>query len=107
MNRYIYPISGVIIESLADIVLKFYVQTKNYNYLYLGIFGYALTGFFFAKLLTIHNLGTSNIMWHVSHFIFLTLISILYFKEKYTYKELMSILFGFLSLYFASHKHHH
>ena len=106
MNRYIYPIIGVIIESLSDIILKFYVETKNYNYLYLGTFGYALTGILFSKLLTMHNLATSNIIWHVSHFIFLTLISILYFKEKYTHKELIAILLGFLSLYFASHKHH-
>ncbi len=106
MNKYIYPIVGVLIECIADVILKFHVKTKNMNYLYLGMIGYALTGYFFAKLLTMHNLGTSNIIWHVVHFIFLTLISILYFKEKYTHKEIIAILFGFLSLYFASHKHH-
>jgi|TARA_Y100000992_G_scaffold266360_1_gene204235 multidrug transporter EmrE-like cation transporter len=106
MNKYILPLTGVLIETLSDVVLKFYVKNKKITYLYLGIMGYALTGFFFAKLLTMHKLATSNVIWHVSHFILLLLISVLYFKEKYTYKDGLSIGFGMLSLYFASHKHH-
>ena len=106
MYKYLFPFLGVLIESLSDVILKFYVQSKNVKYLYLGIFGYAVTGLFFAKLLQLHNLATSNILWHVSHFIILSIISVLYFKEKYTKKDVLSIFFGLLSLYFASHKHH-
>ena len=106
MYKYLFPFLGVLIETFSDVLLKFYIQSKKTKYLYLGIFGYTLTGLFFVKLLELHNLGTSNVIWHVTHFIFLFIISLLYFKEKYTNKELLGIFFGFLSLYFASHKHH-
>ena len=29
MNKYIYPIVGVVIECIADLILKFYVKTKK------------------------------------------------------------------------------
>ena len=29
MNKYILPLTGVLIETLSDVVLKFYVKNKN------------------------------------------------------------------------------
>lgn len=106
MYKYLFPLIGVVIESMSDVLLKSYVQNNNINFLYLGILGYSLTAIFFVKLLKIHNLGTSNMLWHISHFIILFLISVFYFKEKYNKNDMLALMFGALSLYFASHKHH-
>lgn len=106
MYKYLYPLIGVSIESLSQLILKLHSQTNNIYYLYIGVIGYAIAGLFFAKLLQHYNLGSSNILWHTLHFIILFAISVLYFKEKYSRNDIIGLIFGLLSLYFISNKHH-
>ena len=108
-NYYYYLIAliGTLIESSSDIAFKKFVNTNNKLYMFAGLIGYVLTGFAFMQLLYLHNLGTSNIIWHVIHFIILSLTSIFYFNEKYNFTDLIGIAFGILSFIILSRKHHH
>ena len=110
MNNYYYyliAVIGTLIESSSDIAFKTFVTTNEKIYVVAGIVGYILTGLTFMQLLYIHNLATSNIIWHVIHFTILSLVSIFYFKEKYTTRDLIGIAFGIVSFVLLSHKHHH
>ena len=51
MYKYLFPLIGVVIESMSDVLLKSYVQNNNINFLYLGILGYSLTAIFLSNYL--------------------------------------------------------
>lgn len=107
MRNYAIPFVGVLIETGADVLLRIYIKNNNFMYLYSGIILYGLSGLFFVNLLRMHNFGTSNILWHITHFFILFFISLFYFKEKYSKKELLGLVFGLLSLYlFSTSKNH-
>ena len=109
MNNYYYLIAvfGTLIESISDIAFKTFVTTNENVYLLAGVVGYILTGLTFMNLLYIHNLATSNIIWHVIHFTILSLFSIFYFKETYTHQDIIGIGFGLISFILLSHRHNH
>ena len=105
--HYLFALLGTGVEAASDITLKQYVTNRNYLYLIAGLFGYVISGFSFMKLLEYHDLVSSNIMWHVVHFMILAAFSIFYFKETYTYRDLLGILFGIISFLLLATNHKH
>ena len=105
--HYLFALLGTAIEAASDITLKKYVTNRNYLYLIAGLLGYAISGYSFMKLLEYHDLVSSNIMWHVVHFMILAVVSIFYFKETYTYRDMLGILFGIVSFLLLATKHKH
>lgn len=109
MQLYLFAILGTIIESFSDTILKIYTKNNKILFLITGLLGYAITGLMFTQLLKYHDLAKSNIIWHIIHFIILFLVSVFYFNKKYTYLDLIGILFGIISFIFLSrngHSHH-
>lgn len=97
MNSFYYYfilITLIISESSAQTLLQ---TAKNKNgeklYLILGVLFYSLVGFvyyFFLKLS--NNLGLANIIWNTSTSIIISLISILYFKQKLKLKQILGAI---------------
>jgi len=72
----------------------------NINNLYLGIglLMYTLLGFSIYKLLSYGSLIVLNIIWHLVYFIVLFIMGYIIYKEKYTFKKIIALIFGFISL---------
>ena len=71
-------------------------------YLYLGIIGYVLVSYLYVLLLkTQKSLAVANILWNLGTVITVTAVSIFYFKQKLTNRQLLGIgvsIFGIILL---------
>ena len=107
MYIYIFAFIGTLIESISDILLKSYSDDDdNIVFLVGGLIGYMFTGLMFLQLLSLHNLGSANIIWHVIHFILLFTYSKIFLNEEYNTRELIGIIFGLISFYLVGVNHH-
>ncbi len=103
MFVYVLAIIGSIINALSDFALKTHVRTNYDIHLYIGIFGYALTGLFFSFLLQEYDLTTANIIWHVFHGLLLFLATFFINKHHFAYRDIVGLCFGVLSIFLLSH----
>ena len=94
-------------ESFAQLFLEKATLKSNKNYyLIFGIILYVLVGYLYYVALTSKvPLAIVNIIWQTATIIIITLISIFYFKEKITKKEIFGIVILLIgSLFFIPDK---
>jgi drug/metabolite transporter (DMT)-like permease len=87
-------IALVTAESFAQLFLeKATLKSKKNYYLIYGILLYILVGYLYYIALTSKvSLAITNIIWQTATIIIITLISIFYFKQKLTKREIIGIV---------------
>ena len=107
-----FKLVGIIIalvagESFAQLFLeKATLKSKKNYYLIFGILLYVLVGYLYYIALTSKvPLAIVNIIWQTATIIIITLISIFYFEQKITKKEIIGIIILLIgSLFFIPDK---
>jgi len=85
-------------ESFAQLFLEKaslieYIKYKKSLYLILGIILYSIVGFvYYLALNTDMPLAIVNVIWQASTIIIITLISMFYFKQKISIKQIIGII---------------
>ena len=94
-----------LITVLADALIK-HASLQNafsgWQMLILGAIIYSLTAFGWFFVMRKIKLSTLGVLYGVSCIVFLTLVSVFYFKERITSLELFGILLGIVSLVILS-----
>lgn len=97
-NSFFYIVILVTIELLTVSSLKYWSESNNSFFLYLGIFGYLLVGGFFAYILYIHSeMTVVNSLWQVLNVILVTAVGLVVYKEKLTNIQTIGVFFAILS----------
>tara|TARA_B100000900_G_C20314980_1_gene607766 strand:+ start:381 stop:716 length:336 start_codon:yes stop_codon:yes gene_type:complete len=106
---YIFILLSILSEVSAQYLFKISYKSKfKNNYLVVGIILYAFTGFFVFNLLKYSQLGVSNVIWHLFHFILLFLVGYFFLGEKLTKKQILASIIGIVSLFlFMTDRLHH
>lgn len=89
----------VILELLSVSSLKYWSETKNNLFLYIGLLGYLLVGITFSYILHVHsNMTVINSMWQVLNIIAVSMMGLLLYKEKLNLIQYIGVLFAIISV---------
>jgi multidrug transporter EmrE-like cation transporter len=101
---YLFTLFAILSEIGAQYLFKKIHLSNIKNYIFnnlffvIGIFLYALTGFFSYKLLQFKELIVVNIIWHIFHFILLFFVGYFIFNEKLNVKKIIATVFGIICI---------
>ena len=89
----------VIVEIMAQYSLNYSIKSKQQIYKYIGIILYALSGYYYYKLLELtKNLGIANILWTCGTFIGITFLAITINKEKMSWQKIIASILIVIAL---------
>ena len=85
----------IFLEVISTNFIQTYINKKNIIYIISGCSGYLLVGILFYYYLLYYkgSLAIGNILWQVCNVLFVTLLSVLYYKEKLSYNQIIGIIF--------------
>ena len=117
-SRSVLLITGLaLFDTFGQFAFKNYKTINNKTqksfFLIAGFISYVLYSFCIFNLVQSKKLATSGILHTLSHFVVLGLLFALgkfYFKEKYSWREILGLSLGLLSIYIllsGSHSHDH
>ena len=92
-------ITIAIIETFAMSTIEYSANNKN-NYYIFGIFLYCIVAYILYKILVSGKLAITNALWNATTVIFVTLVSVFYFKEELNKYECIGIFFAILAVIF-------
>ena len=105
MDIFILSLVITVILALVGVGGDFFVKLASnstgfsgYKWLIIGAVIYALTSIGWFFVMKHIKLSTLGVFYALSTIIFLTIISIFYFKEPLNYYELIGIIFAIISL---------
>ena len=67
-------------------------------FMMIGVLLYGVIGYIYWILLHYQSFGSAGMLWHVIMLVFTFFISAFYFKESYGTREIVGVIFGFLSM---------
>jgi multidrug transporter EmrE-like cation transporter len=90
----------VIFEASAQTSLETFTKNNStFKYLFFGLLFYLFIGFLFYRLLLVEkNLAVANLLWNGGSSILVTLISYFYFKQSFSYKQIIGLIVTFIGV---------
>jgi len=94
INSFVLLFILIIIEVISTNFIQSYINNKNIIYIISGCSGYLIVGILFYYYLLYYkgSLAIGNILWQVCNVLLVTLLSVLYYKEKLSYKQIIGII---------------
>lgn len=109
INIFIVSLILAIFLSLIGVIGDFFVKIASeqkgflgLKWLLVGALVYALTAFGWFYVMRHVKLTTLGVFYAISTVIFLTLLSVFYFKESLNYYELIGVVLAIISLILLS-----
>ena len=81
-------------------------SSKKYLLLLIGMLVYAFVGYLFWETLQLKSFGVAGLLWHLSMVLLTIIISIFYFNDKYTMRDVIGMIFGIISLVLLMNGNH-
>jgi len=102
-NKWTFVIVLVLLEVFAEVFLKQYSLNNKYYSLIIGILFYIgiaiiLPGLFKKS----ENITIANTIWQISNVILVTLIGVLFYKDKLTRLQWLGIFLSIISVYLVA-----
>ena len=96
----------IIIASIPLILIKKFTITRNYFLLLLSLLCYVIMIWCYVELFTGNNLAGVYVLVHVSQFVLLALVGLLFLHERLTFPEVFGVILGMASIYLLiNHSH--
>lgn len=88
----------VILDITSSAVIKLARNHQNKKLLVMGIFLFTLACYIYYRLLYFDGLAVVSAMWSILSLLGVTLISLLFFKETFTFIQKIGIFIGIISI---------
>jgi len=108
---YIAIILTAVFDSLAHVFSKKYVDgsQRNHYLALLVVLSYLVLAALNIQIMKQNKFTVAYMLHTLSHVVVIGMVAFigkLYFKEKYTNKELIGLILGVASIYLLTHHHH-
>lgn len=105
MDIFILSLFFIVILALVGVLGDFFIKLSSnsigfsgYKFLIIGAIIYAITSIGWFYVMRKVKLTTLGVYYALSTVIFLSIISVIYFKEPLNYYELVGLVLGIISL---------
>lgn len=101
-------IDFVIILSILEICAQMFLKTAINNrkiFVLIGVFLYGLIGYIYYLGILQNKFGSMSLAWHIFMAVATIAISIFIFKESYSKREIIGLIFGLISLVLLNTHH--
>lgn len=100
-------INFVIFLSILELTAQFFLKVakKRYIYITIGVLLYAFIGYIYYLGILKNKFGSMSLAWHVMMAVATIFISVFIFKEHYSKREVIGLIFGIISLILLNTHH--
>jgi multidrug transporter EmrE-like cation transporter len=99
INDFFLIFLGVISTSMPIILIKKYIETKYFYFVYFAIISYLILIYVYSKLLLNHNISIIYPLLKILSIILVIIIGVIFFKDTISIKKGFGILFGLISIF--------